>query len=212
VGLTPDEKAALDLADRFAPQKAASKTPPPQAPNKTAVPPINAGADDYSNESRRLSNYRAPAPSGLSASARAISLDGGRATNSPIITQIISEDRFSLTGKTSVQWSPIDWDDPSLKKTSADFMSLIPSVAKWLPGFDLKVEAVKQVGEVLYEARVDKQYYRVGIANQAELSRVPLNYVEGTAVRWISNPSGREFIPRVQYQTVVGPWSAEVKK
>lgn len=87
-----------------------------------------------------------------------------------------------------------------------------PSAAKWLPGFELKVEAVKQVGEVLYEARLDMQYFRIGVAAQEELSPIPLNYVEGTAVRWISNPAGREFVPRTQYQIGVGPFSAEVKK
>jgi hypothetical protein len=105
----------------------------------------------------------------------------------------------------NVQWNPIDWDDPSLMKWfSADAMALIPNVASKVPGFELKVEGAPQRGEILHEARVDRQYYRITIVDQVETSRISLNYVEGNSFRWVSSPVGPDITTRIQIQSCVG--------
>jgi hypothetical protein len=119
-------------------------------------------------------------------------------------TMTTSEERLHFTGKVKVQWNPIDWDDPMLMKWfSIDVMTLIPNVARKLPGVELKVEGATQFGELLHEARVDRQFYRLSIIDQVETSRVPLNYVQGNSHRWVSAPSGPDLTKRTQIQSCI---------
>ena len=115
------------------------------------------------------------------------------------------EERLEYTGRMSVQWNPIDWDDPGLMKTfSVDAAALVPNFASRVPGFELKVEGAIQRGEILHEARVDRQYYRLKIIDQIETSRVPLNYVQGNSYRWVSAPNTQDLRTRIQIQSCIG--------
>jgi hypothetical protein len=117
------------------------------------------------------------------------------------------------TGRISVQWNPIDWDDPSLMKIfSVDAMALVPNIASKLPGFELKIEGATQRGEILHEARVDRQYYRITIVDQVETSRVSLNYVQGNSHRWVSAPGMPDLRTRNQIQSCVSVVCSEWKK
>jgi hypothetical protein len=124
-------------------------------------------------------------------------------------TMTTSEERLHYTGNLRVQWSPINWDDPSLLKTSFDAMALIPNIARKLPWVELKVEYTTQRGEVLHEARVDRQFFRITIVDQVETSRVPLNYAQGNSYRWAPSPISRDITTRTQIQSCVGPVCSE---
>ncbi|WP_326543927.1 Ig-like domain-containing protein [Pseudorhodoferax sp.] len=128
-------------------------------------------------------------------------------------TKTTFEERFNYTGKMSVQWDPIGWDDPSLMKIfSVDVMALVPKIASKLPGFELKVEGATQRGEILHEARIDRQYYQITIVDQVETSRVPLTYVQGNSHRWMPAPGVPDLRTRIQVQSCVSVLCSEWKR
>jgi len=107
-----------------------------------------------------------------------------------------------FTGNMKVDWEPINWDDPSLKKNETDLVKILPKVKL----LEAKIESTSQKGELKHEVRIDREYYSVTIdlATLKETSRIDAGIKVGTENRWVSSPVAVELKVRTQLQTTFG--------
>ena len=114
----------------------------------------------------------------------------------------VYEERFHYTGKMKAVWFKVDWDDPS-KVKSISLSTFLPNSMKAL---SLELKVATQIGEILHEARIDRQYYEISIVDRIEISKRSTDYEQGAIMDWVSSPMGTDWIYRTQFQSCVTDW------